>query len=264
VENVNTSTLQHINTSITKKMKIIPAIDLIDGKCVRLSQGDYDTKKVYSENPLEVAKKFESIGITNLHLVDLDGAKSRHMVNHEVLKTISSNTNLEIDFGGGIKSDVDIELAFVSGAKQVTVGTIAVQNKSLFMSWLERYTAKKLILGADVKNGNIAIQGWQSQTKVSIWAFLDYYTKQGVEYVICTDISKDGMLSGSSMDLYADILKKYPQMKLIASGGVSSISEMVELEKMGLYGAIIGKAIYENQISMNELGEFVSPNLFGR
>jgi phosphoribosylformimino-5-aminoimidazole carboxamide ribotide isomerase len=239
-------------------MKIIPAIDLIDGKCVRLSQGDYDTKKLYNENPLEVAKQFESIGITNLHLVDLDGAKARHIVNHEVLKTISDNTNLEIDFGGGIKSDADIELAFASGAKQVTAGTIAVQNKSLFLSWLERYTAQKLILGADVKDENIAIQGWQSQTAVTIWAFLDYYTKQGVEYVICTDISKDGMLSGSSMDLYANILKKYPQIKLIASGGVSSISEIVELEKMGLYGAIVGKAIYENRISFEELSLFLN------
>jgi phosphoribosylformimino-5-aminoimidazole carboxamide ribotide isomerase len=239
-------------------MKIIPAIDLIDGKCVRLSQGDYNTKKVYNENPLEVAKIFESIGITNLHLVDLDGAKAQHIVNHEVLKTISEHTNLEIDFGGGIKSDMDIELAFASGAEQVTAGTIAVKNKSLFISWLERYTAKRLILGADVKDGNIAIQGWQSQTKVTIWEFLDYYTKQGVEYVICTDISKDGMLSGSSIDLYADILKKYPQMKLIASGGVSSISEMMELEKMGLYGAIVGKAIYENKISMEELLGFLN------
>ncbi len=239
-------------------MKIIPAIDLIDGKCVRLSQGDYDTKKVYNENPLEVAKQFESIGITNLHLVDLDGAKARHIVNHDVLKTISDNTNLAIDFGGGIKSDADIELAFASGAKQVTAGTIAVQNKSLFMSWLERYSSKKLILGADVKDGNIAIQGWQSQTAVTIWAFLDYYTKQGVEYVICTDISKDGMLLGSSMDLYANILKKYPQIKLIASGGVASISEMVELEKIGLYGAIVGKAIYENRISMEELSDFLN------
>ena len=239
-------------------MKIIPANDLIDGKSVRLSQGDYDTKKVYNENPLEVAKQFESIGITNLHLVDLDGAKARHIVNHEVLKTISDNTNLEIDFGGGIKSDADIELAFASGAKQVTAGTIAVQNKSLFMSWLERYSSKKLILGADVKDGNNPIQGWQSKTEVSIWAFLDYYTKQGVEYVICTDISKDGMLSGSSMDLYGNILKKYPQMKLIASGGVSSISEMVELEKMGLYGAIVGKAIYEDKISMEDLKQFLN------
>lgn len=239
-------------------MKIIPAIDLIDGKCVRLSQGDYDTKKVYNEKPLEVAKQFENIGITNLHLVDLDGAKARHIVNHGVLKAIADNTHLDIDFGGGIKSNADIELAFASGAKQVTAGTIAVKNKSLFMSWLERYTAKKIILGADVKDGNIAIQGWQSKTEVTIWAFLDYYTKQGIEYVICTDISKDGMLSGSSMELYADILKKYPQLKLIASGGVSSISEVEELSKMGLYGAIIGKAIYENRISLDELANFLS------
>ncbi|MFK7949777.1 MAG: 1-(5-phosphoribosyl)-5-[(5-phosphoribosylamino)methylideneamino]imidazole-4-carboxamide isomerase [Saprospiraceae bacterium] len=238
-------------------MKIIPAIDLIDGKCVRLSQGDYDTKKIYNEKPLEVAKQFENIGITNLHLVDLDGAKARHIVNHDVLKTISNHTNLQIDFGGGIKSNADIELAFASGASQVTAGTIAVKNKSLFMSWLERYTAKKLILGADVKDGNIAIQGWQSKTEVTIWAFLDYYTRQGIEYVICTDISKDGMLSGSSMELYGDILKKYPQLKLIASGGVSSISEMEELSKMGLYGAIVGKAIYENKISMDELSNFI-------
>lgn len=239
-------------------MKIIPAIDLIDGKCVRLSQGDYDTKKIYNENPLEVAKSFESIGITNLHLVDLDGAKARHIVNHEVLKTISTNTNLNIDFGGGIKSDADIELAFASGAKQITAGTVAVNNKSMVRNWLERYSAQKIILGADVKEGNIAIQGWQSKTAVPLFAFLDYYTKEGIEYVICTDISKDGMLSGSSMDLYADILKKYPQLKLIASGGVSSISEMVELEKMGLYGAIVGKAIYENKISMEELSDFLN------
>lgn len=239
-------------------MKIIPAIDLIDGKCVRLSQGDYDTKKVYNEKPLEVAKQFENIGITNLHLVDLDGAKARHIVNHGVLKAIADNTHLDIDFGGGIKSNADIELAFASGAKQVTAGTIAVKNKSLFMTWLEHYTAKKIILGADVKDGNIAIQGWRSKTEVTIWAFLDYYVKQGVEYVICTDISKDGMLSGSSMELYADILKKYPQINLIASGGVSTISEVEELSKMGLYGSIIGKAIYENRISLEELSEFIS------
>ena len=241
----------------TYTMKIIPAIDLIDGKCVRLSQGDYDTKKVYNEKPLEVAKQFENIGITNLHLVDLDGAKARHIINHHVLKSIVDNTDLEIDFGGGIKSDKDIELAFASGAKQVTAGTVAVKNKSLFLSWLEKYTAQKLILGADVKDGNIAIQGWQSKTEVTIWAFLDYYTRLGVEYVICTDISKDGMLSGSSMDLYEDILKKYPQLKLIASGGVSSIAELETLSKMGLYGAIVGKAIYENQISMNDLAAFL-------
>jgi len=238
-------------------MKIIPAIDLINGKCVRLSQGDYNTQKIYNENPLAVAKTFESIGITNLHLVDLDGAKAQNIVNHDILKSIADNTNLEIDFGGGIKSDADIELAFTSGAKQVTAGTIAVKNKSMFLAWLERYTAKKLIFGADVRDGNIAIQGWQSKTEVTIWAFLDYYTRQGVEYVICTDISKDGMLAGSSLELYADILKKYPQLKLIASGGVSSISELEELKNMGIYGAIIGKAIYENKISMTELEAFI-------
>lgn len=238
-------------------MKIIPAIDLIDGKCVRLSQGDYSTQKIYNENPLAVAKEFASIGITNLHLVDLDGAKAQNIVNHHILKDIAEHTNLDIDFGGGIKSDADIKLAFASGAKQVTAGTIAVKNKSMFLAWLERYTAKKLILGADVQDGNIAIQGWQSKTEVTIWEFLDYYTLQGVEYVICTDISKDGMLSGSSLDLYADILKKYPKLKLIASGGVSSIAELEELESMGIYGAIIGKAIYENKISMAELGKFI-------
>jgi phosphoribosylformimino-5-aminoimidazole carboxamide ribotide isomerase len=239
-------------------MKIIPAIDLIDGKCVRLSQGDYDTKKVYNEKPLEVAKQFENIGISNLHLVDLDGAKARHIVNHHVLKSIVDNTDLAIDFGGGIKSNQDIELAFASGAKQVTAGTVAVKNKSLFMSWLEKYTAQKLILGADVKDGNIAIQGWQSKTEVTIWAFLDYYTKLGIEYVICTDISKDGMLSGSSMELYADILQKYPKMKLIASGGVASIEELETLSDMGLYGAIVGKAIYENQITLEDLAAYLA------
>jgi phosphoribosylformimino-5-aminoimidazole carboxamide ribotide isomerase len=241
-----------------KNMKTIPAIDLIDGKCVRLSQGDYDTKKIYNENPLEVAKSFESIGITNLHLVDLDGAKARHIVNHEVLKTITSHTKLNIDFGGGIKSDADIELAFASGAKQITAGTVAVKDKAMVQKWLEKYSAEKIILGADVKDGNIAIQGWQSTSAISLWDFLDYYTKKGIEYVICTDISKDGMLSGSSMDLYAEILKKHPQLKLIASGGVSSISEMKELEKMGLYGAIIGKAIYENKIGLDELRDFIN------
>jgi len=254
-----TSARQHVNTSTqsNKKMKVIPAIDLIDGKCVRLSQGDYNTKKIYNKDPLEVAKDFESIGITNLHLVDLDGAKARHIVNHEVLKTISSNTNLNIDFGGGIKSDMDIELAFASGAKQITAGTVAVNNKSMVLNWLKKYSAEKIILGADVKDGKIAIQGWQSKTTISLWDFLDYYTQKGIKYVICTDISKDGMLAGSSVELYADILKKHPQLKLIASGGVSSISEMKELERMGLYGAIVGKAIYENKIHLEDLKAFI-------
>lgn len=235
-------------------IKIIPAIDIIGGKCVRLTQGDYAQKKVYNENPLAVAKEFEAAGIRRLHLVDLDGAKARKIVNYKILEAIATQTNLIIDFGGGIKTDEDIQKAYDYGASQVTVGTIAVKNKSLFLSWLERYTAKKLILGADVKDGNIAIQGWQSKTDVPLFGFLEYYIAQGVEYVVCTDISKDGMMKGSSLSLYKDIRQRYPQLKLVASGGISSIQEIKALNAIGVHGAIIGKAIYENKIRLTDLG----------
>ncbi len=238
-------------------IEIIPAIDIIGGKCVRLTQGDYNQKKIYNENPLEVAKEFEAAGIRRLHLVDLDGAKARHVVNHKILKSIATQTDLVIDFGGGVKTDEDIQLAFDSGASQVTAGTIAVKNKSLFLSWIERYTAQKLILGADVLDNKIAIQGWQSQTDVYLFAFLDYYLAQGVEYVVCTDISKDGMMEGSSMELYKNIRTHYPNLKLIASGGISSIAEIEQLNEIGVHGAIIGKAIYEGSIQLKDLRSFL-------
>ena len=234
-------------------MLVIPAIDIIDGKCVRLSQGDYAQKKIYNENPLEVAKEFEAAGITHLHLVDLDGAKSRHIVNHKVLEIISKNTKLKIDFGGGIKSDDDIRMAFDCGANQVTGGSIAVKNRETFSGWIKKYSAEKIILGADVKNGNIAVNGWKEESQEELLSFLESYTKTGIQYVICTDIAKDGMLQGTATELYKQILEKFPTLKLIASGGVSSVDDLIELKDAGLYGAIVGKAFYEGRIKLNEL-----------
>jgi phosphoribosylformimino-5-aminoimidazole carboxamide ribotide isomerase len=242
-------------------MKIIPTIELVDGKCVQSSKGDYKTTNIYDKNPLAVAKEFEGIGITDLHLVDLDDVKTQNTVNLDVLKSIADNTNLNISFDGHIKSNADIELVFELGAEQVILGTIAVENKSIFLSWLEQYTAKKLIIKTTVQEENTVIQGWQSKIEVTVWAFLDYYTLQGVEYLICTDISNDGILAESSLDLYANILKKYPNLKLIVNDHISSIAELEELEKMGIYGIIIKKAIYDNKISMTELGEFIKKNL---
>ena len=237
-------------------MKIIPAIDIIDGKCVRLTQGDYAQKKVYNENPLEVAKAFEDAGITNLHLVDLDGAKASKIINYKVLEKIANGTNLKIDFGGGLKADEDIRIAFESGANQITGGTVAVKKPELFLSWLEKYGSEKIILGADVKNEKIATNGWQEESAIELLDFLKKYTEAGIEYVICTDISKDGLLQGSAIDLYKKIKENFPDLKLIASGGVVSIDEIEELASLKLHGAIIGKAIYEGKINLKELVQF--------
>jgi len=234
-------------------MQIIPAIDIIDGKCVRLTHGDYAQKKVYNENPLEVAKEFEGAGIQRLHLVDLDGAKAKHIVNWKVLERIASATNLIVDFGGGIKTDKDAEIAFNSGASQITGGSIAVKNPAIFEGWLSKYGSDKIILGADCKNEQIAISGWQETTSLNLMDFLEGYIAKGVQYVICTDIAKDGALQGTSVDLYKKIRTKFPDLKLIASGGVTDMTDVEALTEIGCYGAIIGKAIYEGRISLKEL-----------
>lgn len=239
-------------------IEIIPAIDLIDGKCVRLSQGDYNAKKVYNEDPLEVAKMFEDAGIKRLHLVDLDGAKVKHIVNHHVLEKIATQTSLIIDFGGGVQSDADLDIAFRSGAKMVTGGSIAVRNKPLFESWVEKYGNDKIILGADCKDHKIAVSGWQESTSVEILSFLGEYKRTGVNKVVCTDISKDGMLQGPSIDLYKEILAAYPDLYLIASGGVSCLQDIIDLDAAGLPAVILGKAIYENRVTLEELSKYNS------
>ena len=235
-------------------MRIIPAIDIIDGKCVRLSKGDYNSKKIYNENPLEVAKEFEDAGIHYLHLVDLDGAKSKHVVNYKILEQICVKTNLKVDFGGGIKSDEDIKIAFESGANQITGGSIAVKDAELFESWIKTYGSEKIILGADAMNGKIATDGWLETSEMELIPFIKEYQSKGIEYVICTDISKDGMLEGSANDLYRDILDQ-ADIKLIASGGVTSMKDIEELIEMKCDGAIIGKAIYEGRITLKELSK---------
>ncbi len=235
-------------------MRIIPAIDIIDGKCVRLSKGDFETKKVYSENPLEVAKSFEDNGIKYLHLVDLDGAKSKQIVNQKVLENIATNTSLQIDFGGGLKSNEDVKIAFESGATQITGGSIAVSNPVLFKNWLETYGADKIILGADCHNRKIATNGWLEESELDIMEFLIDYHKQGIKSVICTDISKDGMLEGASNELYSEILEAV-SLDLIASGGVSNINDLRKLQTIGCEGAIVGKAIYEGRITLQQLSE---------
>jgi phosphoribosylformimino-5-aminoimidazole carboxamide ribotide isomerase len=238
-------------------MRIIPAIDLIDGKCVRLSKGDYSTQKTYSENPLEVAKAFEAHGIKYLHLVDLDGAKSKHVVNHKVLETIASKTSLKIDFGGGLKSNEDLKIAFESGAHQITGGSLAVKEPKTFEQWITTYGSDKIILGADVQGDRIATDGWLETSDHRLVDFVkDFYAK-GIHYVICTDISKDGMLQGPSFDVYQNLLQEQPNIKLIASGGISAFEELPKLEAMGCEGTIIGKAIYENKIALKELENFI-------
>jgi phosphoribosylformimino-5-aminoimidazole carboxamide ribotide isomerase len=234
-------------------MRIIPAIDIIDGKCVRLTKGDYDTKKVYSENPLEVAKRFESVGLQNLHLVDLDGAKANHIVNYKVLEQIASKTSLKIDFGGGLKSNEDLHIAFNSGAKQITGGSIAVKDADTFEGWIKKYGSSKIILGADCSNKNIAISGWQEESQLQVIPFIKGYQVKGIKYVICTDIAKDGMLEGPSFALYKQILHEAKDVKLIASGGITTIDDVNKLEDLGCDGAIIGKALYEGRISLREL-----------
>lgn len=241
-------------------MRIIPAIDIIDGKCVRLSKGDYATKKIYNENPLEVAKQFEGTGIKYLHLVDLDGAKSKHIVNHKVLEQIATKTALKIDFGGGLKTNEDIHIAFESGASQITGGSIAVTNTKEFNSWIEKYGSEKIILGADAKDEKIAINGWLEESNLELIPFIKSYQKQGVTYVTCTDISKDGMLEGPSFDLYQRILydcNKEHKLNLIASGGISQFNELPKLAAIGCEGVIIGKAIYENRISLQQLEKYI-------
>jgi phosphoribosylformimino-5-aminoimidazole carboxamide ribotide isomerase len=238
-------------------MRIIPAIDIIEGKCVRLSKGDYSTKKVYNENPLEMAKEFEAHGIEHLHLVDLDGAKASHIVNHKVLEEIASKTNLKIDFGGGLKTDEDLRIAFESGAGQITGGSIAVKHPRIFKEWLVKFGAAKIILGADANDEKIAISGWQEESDEELIPFVKSYMKDGVSYVICTDIAKDGMLEGPSFDLYQKMLKALPKVKLIASGGISKFEELPKLAALGCEGTIIGKAIYEHKISLKQLEAYI-------
>ena len=234
-------------------MRIIPAIDIIDGHCVRLTKGDFGTKKIYSENPLDVAKEFEDNGIEFLHLVDLDGAKSKRIINYKTLELIASNTNLKIDFGGGLKSDNDLKIAFESGANQVTVGSVAVQEPKRFNSWVQSY-GDKIILGADCINRKIATNGWFQTSELDVLDLLLEFEQRGVKSVICTDISKDGMLSGPSIELYKDLISN-TKAQLIASGGVSSIQDLIELKSIGCEGAIIGKAIYEGKVTLKELRE---------
>ncbi|MEO1053449.1 MAG: 1-(5-phosphoribosyl)-5-[(5-phosphoribosylamino)methylideneamino]imidazole-4-carboxamide isomerase [Bacteroidota bacterium] len=234
-------------------MKIIPAIDLIDGKCVRLSQGDYAQKTIYNSDPLEVAKSFEDAGLEYLHLVDLDGAKAQHIVNWKVLEAISSGTNLHIDFGGGIKSDEDVKIAFDNGAHQITCGSIAVKKPELMARWIEELGPEKIILGADVKDKLIAISGWMEDSGIELNTFLKDYLDKGIRYATCTDIATDGMLSGPNVNLYQEVMKDFPELNLIASGGVSSIDDIHQLKAIGVYGVITGKAIYEGKISLESL-----------
>jgi phosphoribosylformimino-5-aminoimidazole carboxamide ribotide isomerase len=238
-------------------IKIVPAIDIIEGKCVRLSQGDYGQKKIYNENPLEVAKMFEDNGIQRLHLVDLDGAKAKHVVNAKVLDLIATRTNLQIDFGGGIKTENDLKLVFNCGAMQATIGSVAVTDKELFFSWLQQFGAEKLILGADVKDKKIAVSGWLDVTEIGLIDFLEEYKQKGVQHVLCTDISKDGMLQGTAMDLYKELNTTFPTLNFIASGGITHIHEIDELNEMGIHSVIIGKAIYEGSIKVEELKRFL-------
>jgi len=233
-------------------MRIIPAIDIIDGKCVRLTKGDYATEKIYSENPLEIAKQFEASGIQHLHLVDLDGAKSKHIVNYDVLEKICLSTSLKIDFGGGLKSDEDLRIAFESGAHQITGGSIAVINPRLFSEWISMYGANRIILGADCKDRKIATNGWLDSSSLDVVRFIENHEAGGAKFVICTDISKDGMLQGTSIGLYKEILDN-TKVNLIASGGVSSINDLEQLISIGCEGAIIGKALYEGNITLKEL-----------
>ena len=245
-------------------MRIIPAIDIIDGKCVRLTKGDYNTKKIYNENPLEVAKEFEAAGIEFLHVVDLDGAKASQIINYKVLEQIASKTSLKIDFGGGLKSNKDLEIAFNSGANQITGGSIAVKNSDIFESWIEKYGAQKIILGADFypdsAGGKIATNGWQEESTLELIPFIKGYQNKGIQYVICTDISKDGMLQGPSFEVYKEIITVVKNVKLIASGGISTFDELPRLAENGCEGVIIGKAIYEKKISLKQLEQYILNN----
>jgi len=238
-------------------IELIPAIDIIAGKCVRLSQGDYGSKKIYNENPVEVAMEFEANGIRRLHVVDLEGAASHHIVNYRILEQIASRTSLIIDFGGGIKSDEDLILAFDNGAEMVTGGSIAVKNPERFTDWLNRYGCEKIILGADVKDRMIAVNGWKDETTIELFPFLNDYIHKGIEKVICTDISRDGMLEGPSIELYKEILEQHSNLYLMASGGVSSMADIIALDEAGVPGVIFGKALYEGHITMKELYNYL-------
>ena len=234
------------------KIELIPAIDIINGQCVRLTKGDYDQKTVYG-NPLDMALEFERIGYKRLHVVDLDGAKSKHIVNDAVLREITSQTNLVVDFGGGIKTDEDLEKAFAAGASMVTVGSIAVTQPELFMGWLEKYGAERMILGADVRNGKISINGWKEDSSEDLLPFLQKYIEAGVKNVLCTEISKDGTLAGPAIELYREVMEAYPELHLIASGGVSSMEDIKALDQAGIPAVVFGKAIYEGRIDLRQL-----------
>lgn len=235
------------------KIELIPAIDIINGQCVRLTKGDYDQKKIYNDNPTEVAKQFEQLGFKRLHVVDLDGAKSKHIVNDSVLKAITTATNLVVDFGGGIKTEEDIEKAFEAGASMVTVGSIAVTHPGLFMEWLGKYGPEKLILGADVRNGKVSINGWKEDSSENLLPFLKQYIDKGVKNVLCTEISKDGTLQGPDIELYKEVMAAYPQLHLIASGGVSCNEDIEALEASGIPAVVFGKAFYEGKIDIEKL-----------
>lgn len=239
------------------KIEIIPAIDIIEGKCVRLCQGDYRQKTVYNENPLEVAKMFEGAGLKRLHLVDLDGAKAHHIVNQKVLESIASNTNLIIDFGGGLKSDGDLRIAFESGASMVTGGSIAIKSPEIFLSWVEKFGGDKIILGADAKDGMIAVAGWQESTDTDIFTFINNWYSKGITKIISTDIGRDGMLQGAATELYKRMAQIIPGAYLIASGGISSMEDILELQTAGIQAVITGKAIYEGRITMDEIEFFL-------
>lgn len=241
---------------MTRKTEIIPAIDIIGGKCVRLSQGDYTRKTVYNENPLEVALMFEDAGIKRLHLVDLDGAKAKHIINYRVLETIASKTGLIIDFGGGLKSGEDLKIAFESGSDMITGGSIAVKEPDIFLSWLAEYGSGKIILGADARDGKIAVAGWQEETELDVIDFITGYHEKGIIKVISTDISRDGMLTGPSTGLYAEIMEALPEVEVIASGGIAKMDDILKLAEMGVPGVITGKAIYEGKISMKDIERY--------
>lgn len=238
-------------------IELIPAIDIIDGKCVRLSQGDYDKVKEYSASPADVAKEMEDHGITRLHVVDLDGAKSKHVVNWRTLEQIARATNLVIDFGGGVKTDDDLRIVFDCGAQMVTGGSIAVKEPDTFQRWLLKYGAEKIILGADVKEGKVAVSGWLEDSDNELMSFLEHYTQQGVQKVICTEISRDGMLQGPAVSLYKDVLSEYPHLHLIASGGVSSMDDIEALAEARVPGVIFGKALYEGRITWRDIERFI-------
>lgn len=235
------------------KIELIPAIDIIEGQCVRLRRGDYAAKTVYGEDPARVAREFERLGFRRLHVVDLDGAKSRHIVNAHVLRAITSTTELTVDFGGGIKTEVDIEEAFEAGASMVTIGSVAVTHPELFDGWLEKYGADRIILGADVRDGKISVNGWKEDSDLSLLPFLGRYVEKGVKNVLCTDISHDGMLNGPSWALYAEIMQAFPDLHLIASGGVSSNDDIIELDRLGIPAVVFGKAFYEGKIDISKL-----------